>query len=122
MSRVLIVDDFADAREMLQVVLRGAGYEVLAAADGAEAVRLAIEHVPDAIIMDIFLPDIDGCEATRQIKSNITTSRVPVVAYTARLEPYEEEKHLFHAVCVKPCPPDSILATVSEVLANRPHA
>jgi len=84
MSQVLIVEDYDDARMMVEMILEDAGYHVLLASDGVEGVTLARTHHPDAILMDIFMPGLDGIEATRQIKADPATASVPVIAYTAK--------------------------------------
>src|SRR5204863_29060 len=70
---VLIVEDFDDAREMYEDYLRFSGMTVIGARDGAEGVRLAIEHRPDVIVMDAGLPKLTGWEATAMIRNNEET-------------------------------------------------
>jgi CheY-like chemotaxis protein len=117
-ARVLVVDDYADARELLAIVLEYAGYQVRAAATGAEAVDLARQQPFDVVIMDVFMPGMDGVEATRLIKAEPGLEALPVIAYTARPSPLDQVEHLFSAICVKPCPPDRLLTTVKDVLAR----
>jgi CheY-like chemotaxis protein len=114
MSQVLIVEDYDDARTMVEMILEDAGYRVLLAADGFEGVALARQHKPDAILMDIFMPGLDGIEATRQIKADPSTAAVPVIAYTAKPASVRDGEELFAAVCAKPCPPDELLKVVGE--------
>jgi len=114
MSQVLVVEDYDDARLMVEMILEDAGYHVLLAADGAEGVTLARTHHPDAILMDIFMPGIDGIEATRQLKADPVTADVPVIAYTAKPASVRDGEELFAAVCSKPCPPDELLKIIGE--------
>jgi CheY-like chemotaxis protein len=114
MSQVLVVEDYEDARAMVEWILEDAGYHVLLAADGAKGVTMAREHHPDAILMDIFMPGLDGIEATRQLKADPTTAAVPVIAYTAKPAFVRDGEELFAAVCTKPCPPEELLKVVSE--------
>ena len=87
MCLVLIVDDNEKNRKLAQSVLSAAGFRTLEAATGAEAVAMALEHVPDVVLMDLQLPDISGTEATRELRDSERTARIPVVALTAmRLE------------------------------------
>ncbi|HEY3213270.1 MAG TPA: response regulator [Actinomycetota bacterium] len=87
MLTVLIVDDNEKNRKLAQDVLSAAGFRTLGAATGAEAVALAVEHVPDVVLMDLGLPDMDGTEAARKLDGNERTARIPVVALSAhRLE------------------------------------
>jgi two-component system cell cycle response regulator DivK len=80
---VLIVDDNRKNLKLARDVLAAAGFRTLEAASGAEAIALAGEHLPDVILMDVRLPDIDGTEAARVIRSGAQTSRIPVVALSA---------------------------------------
>lgn len=80
---VLIVDDNERNLRLARDVLRFAGFRTLEAASGGEAVSLAIEHLPDVILMDIRLPDMDGTDAARQLKNDARTARIPVVALTS---------------------------------------
>jgi two-component system, cell cycle response regulator DivK len=85
---VLIVDDSDANRKLARVVLRSDGLETVEAATGAEGIALAIEHVPDVILMDLRLPDMDGAQAARRLSENERTSRIPVVAMSVM--PLEE--------------------------------
>ena len=114
MSQVLVVEDYEDARTMVEMILEDAGYRVLLAADGVEGVTMARRHRPDAILMDIFMPGLDGIEATRRIKADPATASVPVIAYTAKPAFVRDGQELFAAVCAKPCPPDELLKVVRE--------
>jgi two-component system cell cycle response regulator DivK len=80
---VLIVDDNEKNRKLAKDVLTAAGFQTLEAATGAEAVTLAIEHVPDVVLMDLQLPDMNGTEALRELERNEPTARIPVVAMSA---------------------------------------
>jgi two-component system cell cycle response regulator DivK len=84
---VLIVDDSARNRKLASDVLRAAGFRTLEAETGAEGIALASEHLPDVIVMDLRLPDLDGTEAAGMLRADPRTSGIPVVAVTAlRLE------------------------------------
>lgn len=81
--RVLIVEDTADTRALLKAVFEAEGYEVLEAADGIEAVEVALAELPDAIIMDMSLPGIDGTTAVKIIRREPALRSTPVIACTA---------------------------------------
>jgi two-component system cell cycle response regulator DivK len=81
--RVLLVEDFEDSRFSLSKLLEIEGYEVLEAADGAQAIDLAINGKPDLILMDLSLPVIDGLSATMQIRKHATLDKVPIIALSA---------------------------------------
>jgi len=80
---VLIVDDNDRNRKLARDVLRSARFRTIEAATGAEGIALASELLPDVILMDIRLPDLDGTEAVRVLRAEPRTSRIPVVALTA---------------------------------------
>ena len=80
---VLIVDDNERNLKLARDVLRGAGFRTLEAASGAEAIARVTEHVPDVVLMDLRLPDMDGSDAARVIRRGATTGGVPIVALTA---------------------------------------
>ncbi len=83
-SQILIVEDDLDLAEMLNSYFRVQGYEVLTAAWGEEAVRLSSEAHPDLIVLDIRLPDIDGYEVCRQVRSNRMTNNIPIIFLTEK--------------------------------------
>ena len=81
--RVLVVDDLPDNRRLLHDVLTPAGFSVLQAANGVEALALFEQHAPHVVLMDMRMPVMDGYEATRRIKASASGARTPVVAVTA---------------------------------------
>ena len=80
---VLIIDDNDRNRKLAGDVLRLARFRTLEAVTAAEGIALATEHLPDVILMDLRLPDLDGTEAARMLRVEPRTSRIPVVAVTA---------------------------------------
>jgi two-component system, cell cycle response regulator DivK len=80
---ILVVEDYESARLMYSTFLQARGYRVAEARDGVEAVAKARVLKPDAILMDLSLPVMDGWEATRRIKTDAETKEIPVVAITA---------------------------------------
>lgn len=80
---VLIVDDNEKNMRLARDVLNLGGFRTLEASSGGEAIELAGEHLPDVILMDIRLPDMDGTEAARRLRDDPRTARIPVVALTS---------------------------------------
>jgi two-component system, cell cycle response regulator DivK len=80
---VLIVDDYEQSLKLARDVLRAAGFKTLEAASGAEGIALADEHLPDVILMDLRLPDMDGSDAARRLGESARTSRIPIVAVSS---------------------------------------
>jgi two-component system cell cycle response regulator DivK len=80
---ILLVEDHEDNRIVYRTMLEHFGYTVLLAGDGAEGVRLARERRPDLILMDVSIPVMDGWEATRTLKADPATGKIPIIALTA---------------------------------------
>jgi two-component system cell cycle response regulator DivK len=80
---VLIVDDNEKNIRLARDVLHAAGFQTLEAATAGEGIALALEHLPDVILMDIRLPDMNGTDAARQLKADPRTGHIPVVALTS---------------------------------------
>lgn len=89
-KRVLVADDFDDTRRLTRLILEKFGYEVDEAKDGFEAVKKAVEHHPDLILMDIAMPVMDGIQATQAIRMHSELATVPIVAVTAYGNYYSE--------------------------------
>jgi CheY-like chemotaxis protein len=92
MTRILLVEDNEMNRDMLSRRLERKGYEVLLAVDGEEAVARAISEAPDLVLMDIGLPGIDGCEATRRIRQTPSGATLPIIALTAHARSVDEAR------------------------------
>lgn len=110
--RILVVDDVADNREMYMEYLKFAGFGVMGAVNGATAVEAARTHHPAVIVMDLSMPDMDGCDATRILKADPKTRDILVFAVTGHAEAsYREQAKdagcdLFIA---KPCSPQELV-------------
>ena len=80
---ILVAEDDVMSRDVISRRLAKLGYVVIEAGNGAEAVDAARSEKPDLILMDICMPGVDGIEATRQLKADLRTSRIPIIALTA---------------------------------------
>ena len=118
--RVLLVDDYPDAREMYREYLRLSGFDVVEAANGAEAVQRAIDTAPDIILMDLSLPVMDGWEATRRLKGDRRTAGIPVVALTGQglAETLHDTNAGWDAFVTKPCLPEDLVKEIRGVLRS----
>ncbi len=85
-QQILIVEDEADIRELLRFNLEREGFSVLEAADGNEALRLARQHLPDLMLLDVMIPGPDGFEVCRLLGAQAETAHIPVLMLTARGE------------------------------------
>jgi two-component system cell cycle response regulator DivK len=81
---VLIVDDSEKNLKLARDVLRAAGFQTLEATTGAAGIALAAEHLPDVVLMDLRLPDMDGTDAARELSDGARTALIPVVALSAQ--------------------------------------
>ena len=118
-KRVLVVDDNAVNRRLLQVLLRSRGYEVCEAASAPEAFAKLREKPPHVILMDLRLPGMDGLTATRRLKADPATREIPVVAVTSYAMKGDEETARAAGCCAyvtKPIDKTLFLETVASVL------
>src|SRR5256885_1643085 len=91
MKRILIVEDVELNRDLLVQLLEDE-YELLTAADGETGILLAEQEQPDLILMDLSLPRVDGWEATRRIKADVTLQRTPIIALSSHAMRGDEER------------------------------
>jgi two-component system, cell cycle response regulator DivK len=116
--KVLIAEDYDDARDIMAMVLQTAGFQVLEARDGLEALDAARSFRPTIIIMDMFMPNMDGLTATRALRDEPELRRIPVIAQTAQPSVIGASRGLFDAVLAKPCSPDLLIRTITELIAR----
>jgi CheY-like chemotaxis protein len=116
---ILLVEDFADAREMYHDYLTFSGFRVETASDGHEAVEKARALLPDLILMDLSLPGMNGWEATRILKSDPATRHLTIVALSAHALSVAEIRH-GGAACdgfiAKPCLPPDLVSQITGFL------
>lgn len=119
MTRILLVEDNEMNRDMLSRRLQKRGYDVTIAVDGREGVNKALAGAFDLILMDISLPEIDGCTATRELRADAKTAHTPVIALTAHAMAGDRERAL-EAGCndydTKPIELDRLLAKMQALL------
>jgi two-component system cell cycle response regulator DivK len=119
--RILVVEDTPDTRELLRVLFEAEGYEVLTAEDGLAAVEMAHREVPDAIVMDMSLPGLDGYKAARLIRREPALAGVPLIACTAFNRWEWRGKAIaagFDAFLTKPIDVGLLAATLASLLAR----
>lgn len=92
--RILIVEDNPDNRTLITDILTAMDYDVVEATDGEQGVAKAEQEVPDLILMDLSLPQMDGWTATRHIKGNAQLANIPIIALTAHAMVGDREKAL----------------------------
>ena len=117
----LVVEDFEDSRFMMRRLLEMAGYEVLEASDGEQAVKIAFESRPALILMDLSLPKLDGLAATREIRKKKVLRKVPIVAVSAHDSPQTRAEALAagcNEYVTKPIDFDNLNAVLQRYLAE----
>ncbi|MEM1281151.1 MAG: response regulator [Cyanobacteria bacterium P01_D01_bin.6] len=122
MSTVLIVDDSSALREMIAGLLVNAGMTILEAKDGAEAQQKIEASPPDLVVLDIVMPNMNGYELTRWIKTNPKTQDVPVVICSSKGEEFDRYwgmKQGADAYIAKPFRPNEMVETVKQLLRDR---
>jgi len=112
---ILVVEDQEDNRQILRDLLGSAGYEMIEADNGEDAIAMATAHRPDLILMDIQLPILDGYEATRRIKGNPALRQIPIIAVTSYALSGDDVKALeagCDAYVTKPFDPAELLERI----------
>lgn len=119
---ILVADDESHILHVVSLKLRNAGFRVLTARDGAEALELAQQEKPDLLITDYHMPALSGLELCSRLQQDPRTSSIPAIMLTARgyqLEPQDTEKSGILRMLSKPFSPRELLTTVNEVLARK---
>ena len=117
---ILVVEDQEDNRQILRDLLGNAGYELIEAVDGEQALAAYAKQRPDLVLMDIQLPVMDGYETTRRIRADPESKAIPIIAVTSYALAGDEAKALAAgctAYVTKPFSPRALLAKVQEHLA-----
>lgn len=121
MAKILIAEDEPDIRELVAFTLRFAGHEVVAAANGEEAVQLATREFPDLILMDVRMPRMTGYDACRIMKANADLKDIPVVFLSAKGQDAEIQTGLeagAEEYLLKPFAPDQLTDRVRAILSK----
>ncbi|MGB8691674.1 MAG: response regulator [Microcoleus sp.] len=119
-KRILVIDDATDIREVAQISLQVVGgWEVLTASSGQEGVAKAIAEQPDAILLDVMMPDQDGPTTFKQLQANIATQHIPVILLTAKT--LASDRQMFAdlgvvSVIAKPFEPMYLAGQVAQIL------
>jgi two-component system cell cycle response regulator DivK len=120
---VLIVEDYDKSLKLFKLIINSMGHEVLTAADSEEGLRLAREHAPDLILMDIQMPGRDGIETLKLLRADTRTRPIPVIALTSYVMKGDRERLLaegFTHYIPKPIDKNSFMQDVKRVLEQGP--
>jgi CheY-like chemotaxis protein len=121
MTKILVAEDERDIRDLIAFTLRFAGYEVITANNGEEAVQLTLREIPDLVLTDVRMPKMTGYEACRLIKAEPSTQHIPVVFLSAKGQEAEVQSGLAAGgdeYLLKPFAPDQVTRKVAEILTK----
>lgn len=125
MKHILIVDDDKVGRILLETMLKGSGYEVIAAVNGKDALEKALLSKPDMIISDILMPEMDGFQLCREVKTNEELKEIPFIFYTASYTDKKDEEFALslgaEKIIVKPQEPDVFIEIIASIAARDSH-
>ena len=119
---VLVADDDDDIRQLVTFRLERAGYDVVGACDGEEALRLAIERQPDLAVLDVMMPKLTGYDVTQRLRASDETKRIPVILLTARVQEADVARGFEVGAddyMKKPFSPQELRARVQAILGRR---
>jgi len=118
--RILIIDDEDDIREVAALSLETvAGWQVFTANCGSQGLARAIEHQPDAILLDVMMPGMDGPSTFRELRKNPATARIPVLLLTAKVQSSDQRRFAdlgVEAILLKPFDPLTLSTQIATVL------
>lgn len=120
MGRVLVVDDEPDVLLLCRVNLGQDGHEVIEVLNGEQGIAEAIAHPPDAVVLDLMMPDVDGYEVLRTLREDKRTSALPIVVLTARTQLEDRRRCLrlgADGFIIKPFSPETLSDALGKVLA-----
>jgi CheY-like chemotaxis protein len=118
-KKILVADDESHILHVVSLKLRNAGFDVVTACDGQEALEMAQSERPDLLITDYHMPQLSGLELCQKLKEDPATARIPAIMLTARgyqLDPKDTEQSGILRMLSKPFSPRQLLSTVNEVL------
>ena len=121
-KKILIVDDHEKNRKLTKVILQNNGYETIEAEDGRKGVKTAKDNIPDLILMDIQMPEMDGLEAMKILKSEDSTKNIPIIALTSYVMKGDRERFLdegFDSYIPKPVNVGILVEVIKQFIKDR---
>jgi CheY-like chemotaxis protein len=119
-KRILVIDDEDDIREVALLCLQTmGGWDAIAASSGSEGLAIAAAEVPDAILLDVMMPDMDGLTTFQQLQVNPITAQIPVLLLTAKVQAAEQRRFAtlgVKAVLIKPFDPLTLATQIAAAL------
>lgn len=121
LKRVVYIEDEQEMVDLVRLILSRKGFEVLGADGGRKGLQLVIDQLPDLVLLDLMMPDMDGWEVYQQMKANEKTRQIPVIVITAKAQSIDKVLGLHIAkvddYISKPFSPQDLLDSVEKVLA-----
>jgi len=124
-TKILVAEDDEDIRAIVQAVLESDGFKTVMAINGTETLALAQKEKPDALILDLSMPEVDGWEVARELRAHPSTKDLPILALTAHTMAGDCERALkagCNAFLAKPFDPDELLKATHRLLKAQPPA
>jgi CheY-like chemotaxis protein len=118
-SRILVIEDNEDNLSLMRLLLERANYEVLAATNGFSGLEAARAEQPNLILLDLAMPEMDGWEVARELKNDIVTRNIPIIAVTAHALPKDRERAVeagCNAFIVKPFSVSKLISEIENLL------
>lgn len=123
LSQIICIDDEPGIIELVSLVLKSEDIQVVGARNGSDGLSLMRENPPDAVLLDIMMPDMDGWEVYKQIRADETLKNLPVIILTARTSSFEEviarERVGVNDYLTKPFMPDELRSSLAKILASQ---
>ncbi len=124
-EKILIIDDDVDTTRLVCLMFQNLGYQTVAANDGRQGLVKTSQEAPDLVLLDIMMPDMDGYEVARRLRSNPETTRIPILMFTAKSQ--AEDRIIGHDAgaddyLTKPTHPTQLQAHVQALLKRSPKA
>lgn len=122
---ILIVDDEPMTRSLLRLMLKRAGFDILEAEDGLEALEAVAQHQPDLLILDVMMPNMDGITVCKTLRAQAETAVLPIILFSARTSPEAVRTGLAagaNKYMSKPVSREALIHAVQEALATVPQA
>ncbi|MFO8037421.1 MAG: response regulator [Anaerolineales bacterium] len=123
-QKILIIDDDIDTLKLVGIMLERKGFEILASTKGEKGLEMAKSELPDLVLLDIMIPDLDGYEIARELRSNPETEAIPIIMFTAKSQVDDKVEGLeagADAYITKPARPRELFAQVSSILKRVPQ-
>lgn len=120
--RILCIEDESEMIDLIRLILSRRGFDVKGASGGREGLRMVKEELPDLVLLDLMMPDMDGWEVYQQMKADESTRQIPVIVITAKAQSIDKVLGLHIAkvddYIAKPFSPQDLLKSVEKVLAK----